>query len=162
AAPQGGYFTRAQAAEAGYSPPLLEYYIHEGRIERTGRAIFRLSHFPPGDHEDLVIAWLWSERFGTFSHETALMLHELSDALPANNRLPVPWVWVRGGPRAPAGVVLHYDDISPAEKTWKGPVPLTNALRSILDCSRASVPPTIVKQAIEQGLGRGFFTRTQL
>jgi len=162
AAPQAGYFTLAQAREAGYSPPLLAYYVRVGRLERAGRAIFRLSHFPPGEHEDLVVAWLWSERLGIFSHETALMLHELSDALPAHKHLTVPTAWEHRRLRVPAGVVLHYGDVADTDRTWKGPVPLTNALRSILDCSRASAPPTIIEQAIKQGMKRGLFTRKQL
>ncbi len=44
-----------QAASAGYSPQLLEYCIREGRVERVARGIFRLTHFPPGEHEDLTV-----------------------------------------------------------------------------------------------------------
>jgi hypothetical protein len=42
------------------------------------RGIYRLVHFPAGQHEELVVAWLWSERVGIVSHQTALALHELS------------------------------------------------------------------------------------
>ncbi len=42
------------------------------------RGVYRLVHFPVGDHEDLTAVWLWSEREGVFSHETALALHDLS------------------------------------------------------------------------------------
>src|SRR5262245_31363136 len=107
ATPQAGYFTLAQSRAAGYSPPLLEYYVREGRVERVARGIFRLAHYPPGDHEDLVVAWLWSERLGVFSHETALMLHELSDALPAKQHITVPSTWQRRRLRVPANLILH-------------------------------------------------------
>src|SRR5690606_22254431 len=79
AASQSGYVTTQQAAEAGYSRHLLYVHIRAGRITRTQRGIYRLVHFPAGDHEHLVTAWLWSEQSGVVSHETALALHELSD-----------------------------------------------------------------------------------
>lgn len=162
AAPQAGYFTRAQARTAGYSPPLLEYYIREGRAERVGRAIFRMTHFPPGEHEDLVVTWLWSERLGIFSHETALMLHELSDALPAKPHLTVPAAWERRRLRVSEGIVLHFAKVPDDEKAWKGPVPITTPLRSILDCKTANAEPKIILQAVDQGVRRGLFTRTQV
>src|SRR5688500_16948182 len=82
ASPQAGYFTLAQGREAGFSPPLLQYHVREGLLQRAGRGVFRLTRYPPGENEDLVIVWLWSDKRGVFSHETALLLHGLSDALP--------------------------------------------------------------------------------
>jgi hypothetical protein len=40
-------------------------------------------HFPAGEHEELVAAWLWSELAGVVSHQSALALHRLSDGLSA-------------------------------------------------------------------------------
>jgi hypothetical protein len=76
---QEGYFTTKQAADAGYSPQLLAKHLRARRIARAQRGIYRLVHFPAGDHEDLVIAWLWTERTGVISYQTALSLHELSE-----------------------------------------------------------------------------------
>ena len=56
AAGQAGYFTLAEANEAGYSSQLLTYYLEIGRVERWARGIFRLVHFPASDREDLVPA----------------------------------------------------------------------------------------------------------
>src|SRR5690348_10230352 len=83
ASAQEGYFTTQQAAAAGYSSQLLLKHLHAGRIKRARRGVYRLVHFPAGDHEDLTIVWLWSECKGVFSHMTALALHGLSDALPS-------------------------------------------------------------------------------
>ena len=79
---QDGHFTTAQAAEAGYSPQLLAKHLKAGRIRRVRRGVYRVVHYPAAEHEDLVVLWLWSDRTGVFSHETALFLHDLSDALP--------------------------------------------------------------------------------
>lgn len=72
AAVQDGHFTTAQAAEAGYSRPLLDHHVRAGRFVRIQRGIYRLRDFPSADHEDLVVAWLWSDQQGVVSHETAL------------------------------------------------------------------------------------------
>ena len=72
AAAQDGYFTTRQAAAAGYSRPLLARHLTSGRIVRVRRGIYRVVHYPPSDHEDLVVVWLWSGQAGVFSHETAL------------------------------------------------------------------------------------------
>jgi hypothetical protein len=43
-------------------------------------------HFPAGEHEEPVVVWLWSERQGVFSHQTALGLHGLSEGESALDR----------------------------------------------------------------------------
>lgn len=162
AAPQAGYFTLLQAREAGYSSPLLEYYLREGRAERVARGIFRIAHYPPSDHEDLVVAWLWSDRSGVFSHETALALHELSDALPARQHMTVPSAWQRRRLRVPPNLILTFADLTDSDKDWKGPVPVTTPLRTLLDCATASSPPEFVTQAASQGVKRGLFRRSEV
>src|SRR5438105_4112053 len=107
AAAQAGYVTQEQAVEAGYSPQLVRYYVREGRLERAARGVLRLVHFPPSDHEDLAVLWLWSEQRGTFSHETALMLHDLSDALPRKRHMTLPISWAKRRLRVPSGLTLH-------------------------------------------------------
>lgn len=53
---QAGYFTTKQAADAGYSSQLLLKHLRAGRVARTLRGIYRLAHFPAGEHEELVTA----------------------------------------------------------------------------------------------------------
>lgn len=158
ASAQEGHFTTAQAAIAGYSPQLLNKYLKSGRIERLRRGIYRLAHFPPGDHEDLVVLWLWSERVGVFSHETALALHQLSDVLPAKVHLTVPCSWKSRRVQVPTGVVLHLADLPEDDRTWMGPVVVTSPARTVVDCAAAHLSPEIVGQAVDQGLRRGVFT----
>ena len=162
AAAQEGHFTTAQAAEAGYSPQLLAKYLRNGRIVRVRRAVYRLVHFPPSDHEDLVVVWLWSDRAGVFSHETALALHQLSDALPAKAHLTLPASWKSRRLQVPAGVVLHFADLDDADRAWAGAVQVTTPARTVVDCAEAGVAPGLVKQAIDEGLHRGLFTEAMV
>ena len=162
AAGQEGFFTTKQAAEAGYSPQLLIHYLHTGKAIRVGRGIYRLVHFPAGEHEELVAAWLWSELAGVVSHQTALALHGLSDALPARVNLTLPGAWRRRRFRVPADVVLHHADVPPEDRAWFGAVPATNARRSLNDCAREGLSPELLRQAAQQALRRGLVTRGEL
>ncbi len=162
ASAQAGYFTTRQAAKAGYSSQLLLKHIRAGRAERTRRGIYRLVHFPTGEHEELVISWLWSEQNGIISHHTALALHGLSDILPANVHLTLPQNWRSRRFRVPDGVVLHYADVPPDDCTWFDSVPTTNPRRTINDCAREELSPDLLRQAAKQAVYRGLVTRDEL
>jgi len=162
AAGQEGLFTTKQAAEAGYSPQLLVHYVHTGKAVRVRRGIYRLVHFPAGEHEELVVAWLWSELAGVVSHQTALALHGLSDALPAHVHLTLPTAWRRRRFRVPADVVLHHADVPPEDRAWFGAVPTTHPRRSLNDCARAGLSPELLRQAAQQALRRGLVTKPEL
>jgi predicted transcriptional regulator of viral defense system len=156
---QAGYFTAKEAGEAGFSLPLLQHHLGAGRVERVQRGVFRLVNFPPTDEEGLVPTWLWSRREGTFSHETALALHRLSDVLPARLHVTVPTAWRRRRVQIPRNVVLHPADLSKDEREWKGPIEVTTPLRTVVDCSVDAVAKDLVEQAVREGVRRRFFTR---
>ena len=156
---QEGHFTTQQALDAGYSSQLLVKYLNSGKIIRVRRTVYRLKHFPPGQQEDLVALWLWSDRAGVFSHETALMLHELSDVLPARAHLTVPAKWRRRRLQVPDGVVLHYADVPKRDRAWVGAVPVTSPARTLADCAADYVSPDFLSSAISQALARGMVSR---
>jgi len=162
AAAQDGHFTTSQAVDAGYSRPLLDHHVHTGRFLRIHRGIYRLRDFPSTDHEDFVVAWLWSGQQGVVSHETALLLHGLSDVLPARVDLTVPAAWRGRRTKVPAFVHLHYGDVTDVERGWSGPVPVTKPLRTLVDCVADHVSPELVAQAVRDGLRRGLFFEAEL
>ena len=162
AAAQEGLFTTQQAAEAGYSPQLLVHHIRGGRALRLRRGIYRLVHFPAGEHEELVAAWLWSDRKGVISHQTALALHGLSDSLPAHLHLTLPASWQRRRFRVPAGVFLHFADVPQKDRSWFGAAPTTNPRRTVNDCARDGLSPEPLRHAAQQALRRGLVTKLQL
>jgi predicted transcriptional regulator of viral defense system len=159
ASAQAGHFTTQQAAEAGYSPQLLHKYLANGRVERVRRGVYRMTHFPPQDDEDLVVLWLWSDRRGVFSHETALARHDLSDLLPARIEMTLPTAWRKRRLQVPEGLSLWFADLPDSDRTWHGPVPITTPARTVNDSAAAAVSHEFVHQAIEAGLRRGLFTR---
>lgn len=155
AASQDGLFSASQAKVAKVSPQLLTKYAASGRVDRVGRALYRVRYFPAGEHEDLVSVWLWSRREGVFSHETALFLHELSDALPARAHITLPKQRRALALRAPKGVAVHQGDITEDERGWVGPIPVTSVRRTLLDCFHGTVSPELVAQASAQAAERG-------
>lgn len=162
AAAQDGLFTTQQASKAGYSRPLLAHHVDAGRFARVRRGVYRLVHFPAGEHEDLTTVWLWADQEGVFSHQTALALHDLSDVLPARVHMTVPGSWKRRRLRVPEGVVLHYGAIPPSERSWFGPVPATSPLRTLADCADASLSPDLLRAAALDALDRGLVARDEL
>ena len=158
---QSGHFTAQQAAEVGFSAQLLHAHVQSGKLERAMRGIYRLARFPPSDHEDLVVLWLWSGQRAVFSHETALSLHELSDALPARIHLTMPASTTRRK-KVPENVVMHLADLGRPDQQWLGPVPMTTPARTVLDVAASHGDAALVAQAIDQGIRGRMFTFEQV
>lgn len=159
---QDGYFTTQQAADAGYSSQLLLKHIRAGRVTRTRRGVYRLVHFPSGEHEELTVAWLWTERAGVFSHQTALSLHGLSDVLPAQIHMTLPTTWRHRRLRVPQGVVLHHGEVPSGDRVWFGPVPVTSPRRTLDDCANEHISPEQLRHAARQALRRGLVVKDDL
>jgi predicted transcriptional regulator of viral defense system len=159
---QGGHFTTKQGAEAGYSPQLLLKHLRAGRIVRVRHGVYRLVHFPAAEHEELVVVWLWSERKGVFSHQTALVLHGLSDVLPGRIHLTLPADWRRRRLRVPEDVVLHHAAVPKRDRAWVGAVPVTSPARTLVDCARDQMAPDLLRQAAQQALRRGLAAKSDL
>ena len=131
-------------------------------FRRVRRGVYRLVHFPAGDHEELTLIWLWSEQAGVFSHQTALALHDLSDVLPSRVHLTLPTGWQKRRLRVPEGVVLHWGEVQQENLSWFGPVPTTAPARTLADCASANLGPELLRQAALDALARGLVVEAQL
>lgn len=157
-----GYFTTAQAASTGYSPQALHKHVLAGRIIRVRHGIYRLVHFPAGDQEQLAVLDLWVCGQGTFSHETALAAHGLSDVMPETLHMTLPPPWRHRRLRVPAGLCLHFADVSADDKAWLGVVQITRVARTLMDCVNSGVRPDLVRSAYEQAKQRGLLNQQEL
>jgi len=158
---QSGYFRTTQAAAAGFSNQLLRKHLLAGRFTRHLRGVYRFVDVPPGEHDDLVELWLWSSGAGVFSHETALALHGLSDALPSRVHMTVPRKWSARS-AVPRILVLHFGRLPTGDRTWLGALPVTTVARTIRDAVDAGVDPDLVAQAISEGTARKMIDRSDL
>ena len=164
---QGGYFTAKQAASLGYTASKRNYHVGAGNWVREHRGIYRLAFFPAPARPDLILWWLWSRGRsdspqGVFSHRTALAIHELTDVNPAKLDLTVPPSF-RKGSAIPRVLRLHYADIGPSETEIVENVPVTTALRTILDVwLEKSMPEPSLREAFHDAKRLGKLTKAQI
>lgn len=165
AATQGGYFTARQARQFGYLAPHLSYHAATGNFARAGHGVYRLPALPLSEHDDLLRLWLWSRARddrpqAICSHQTALALHELSDAIPDANHLTVPRGFRR---KPPPGCVLHTAQLQPGEIHAFDAVPVTTPRRTLADLAGdASLPSEQFERAARRALERGMIDRSEL
>src|SRR5712691_11876098 len=139
AARQSGYFTAAQALDAGYSYPAQGYHAKRGNWLRVDRGIYRFPEWPTGPREDLVRWSLWS-RDRAHVHLT----------VPPNFRQKNP------------GVVIHRADLAPRDVEEHEGFRVTTPLRSLLDVAAGELDLDQLAQAIAEALARGMTTRRAL
>src|SRR3989338_3951726 len=85
---QGGYFTSGQALNAGYSYRLQSYHKEQKHWKEIDTGLYKLTNLPVSEYDDLIRWSLWSrDKKGNpqavISHESALVVHELGDIMPA-------------------------------------------------------------------------------
>jgi predicted transcriptional regulator of viral defense system len=154
AEPQAGYFTTLQAQAAGLTRPLLSYFVKTGRFKRVAQGIYRISQFPNSPQEDLFVAWLRTGPDSVISHDSALSVYELSDALPGEIHVIIP----RTASRRHRGLRLHTHRIQPDEITRRAGLPVTTVARTIADVAASGMAEELVHQAIADALRRGLVT----
>jgi predicted transcriptional regulator of viral defense system len=164
AAAQGGYFTAAQARQAGYAYSQQHFHVSRDNWLKIDRGLFRLRDFPPGEREDLIRWSLWSRNQksvpqAVVSHDTALTIHELSDAMPAQIHLTVPPGFRK---RVPPGCVLHKAALTPGEIEPRTGYRVTTPLRTLLDVADSPLSQEHLTRAVRDALERGLVRRRLL
>jgi predicted transcriptional regulator of viral defense system len=161
---QGGYFTAKQAKAAGYGYRHLDYHETAGNFERVGHGLYRIPTIPPTEHDDLIRLSLWSrnqkdEPQAVVSHQSALILHGLSELLPDAIHLTTPPGFRKPTPK---GCVIHKGLLTDGDvEEWTG-FRVTTPLRTLLDASESGVSLEQLVKAIEEALSRGLVRRKVL
>jgi predicted transcriptional regulator of viral defense system len=164
---QQAFFTTKQAIQAGFAEKNHAYHVRTGNWVREHRGIYRLSGFPATDRPDLMLWYLWSQNRneqpeGTYSHETALSLYELSDIMPSRLHMTVPKKFRRNS-RTPNILVLHRADLGKEETQEIQGVRVTRPLRTIADLLRTGrVDRSQLHKAVEEALRQGLFTSKEI
>jgi predicted transcriptional regulator of viral defense system len=164
---QGGFFTTRHAREAGYADNTHPHHVRSGNWIREHRGIYRLARFPLAARPDLMLWQLWAhnrrgEPQGTYSHDTALSLHGLSDAMPAKLDMTVPPGFQRMV-AIPTVLRLHSGRLDKDDTETTDGVRVTTALRTLVDViveDRLAVELQI--QALREAFRRGLVTARQL
>jgi predicted transcriptional regulator of viral defense system len=164
---QDGYFTASQANDAGFGRSGQSYHVKAGNWLRVAHGIYRLNHFPETDTCHLVPWWLWSRGRdgiprGVYSHETALVLHELTDANPARLHMTVPPDFRRSAP-IPGILRLHKAKLPSKEVVAGRGYSVTTALRAIRDCATSgTVQRGQLERALVEAQSKGLITRREI
>jgi predicted transcriptional regulator of viral defense system len=161
---QGGYFTAKQAKDAGYNYPHLDYHVRRGNFVRMGHGLYRLPELPTSEHDDLIRLSLWSrdrqdQPQAVVSHQSALVLHELSDLLPTKTYLTVPPGFRK---KAPEGCALHKEALPPSDVEERQGFRATTPLRTLLDVARGEISQEQLERAVTDALDRGLVRRGRL
>lgn len=159
---QQGYFTAAQARDAGVHQVQLAQLAKSGDIERVSRGVYRLARYPLSPLGQYMEAALWPQVRrpdvrAVISHASALALYGLSDVSPAKVHVTLPAA-LRVRRAVPRHLVLHYADLAPDDVREVEGVPVTTPARTIRDVHADHLGPTLVRQAIADGRRRGELT----
>ena len=148
AADSHGYFTTAQARDAGVDPKSLSALAHRGRLRRISHGVYRIARFPESEYDYLTEALLWPLASVTaLCRESALVAYGISDANPRKIHVLVPKTY-RTHRDVPPQLELHQADFREEELwDWNG-LKVTSPTKSIEDCRDANVRPDIVEGAV--------------
>jgi predicted transcriptional regulator of viral defense system len=150
---QGGYFTTDQARKAGLSLHALAALQQAGHLEREQYGVYRLARWPASKLPGLWRTFLWATRTdsrATFSHRTALELHEVSDLNPAKIDVTFP-IGVRVRATKPPAVVIHRHDIPEGDIEHRDGLRLTKLYRTLLDLATDGLARDAVVDVLDQG-----------
>jgi predicted transcriptional regulator of viral defense system len=162
-----GYFTMAQALEAGLARSTHCYHVKVGNWLREHRGIYRLRQYPHTENGQLVLWSLWSrdrhgKPQGVYSHTTALALRDLSDANPSKLHMTLPPSFRRNS-ETPTVLVLHKSRLEPQEVIRERGYAITTPMRAILDSAASGdADMSMLEQALTEGRRRGLITRTEI
>ena len=153
AEPRSGWITSADAIDAGVSRQQLARYAASGVLRRSRYGIYRFRDFPAQPFEDVIEACLWAGPEAVASHETALSIYGLSEAMPASIHVTVP----HRLRKKRAGVIIHVAPCPPPDIDTRDSVPITSAVRTIREIATITTVDevaSIVREAEESGLLR--------
>lgn len=153
AVPRSGWITAADANDVGVSRQQLARYAESGVLRRSRYGIYRFRDFPAQPFEDVIEACLWAGPLAAASHETALAIYDLGDAMPASIHITVP----QRLRKKRMGVIVHVANCAKADVETRDGVPITSAVRTIRDIAAISTiqdVASIVREAEECGLLR--------
>lgn len=164
AADQSGYFTAMQARDAGYSYQAQHYHVIAGDWIRIASGLYRLRDYPSQSREELVALTLRSrnrsgEPQGTASHETALTVHEISDANPEKIHLTVPPGFRK---RMPPSVTLHRGVLTPADWEERAGFRVTTPLRTLVDIASSPVSWPLLAGAVRDAIRSGLIRKKNI
>ena len=148
--------TTKEVEKSGIPRHYLTLFVREGLLERVSQGIYVK---PDVFEDDMYILQMKSQKV-IFSHETALILHELTDRIPIDCSVTVPYGY-NGSSLRKSGVVvhsvkkqLHLMGTTEVETTFGRKVIAYNKERTICDIirNRNNMDVAVLNEAIKMYL----------
>lgn len=152
-----GYFTTKEAIAHNISHQLLRHHAESGTLQKVAHGVYRLKRFPSRPFEDVTVATLWAGEDAVASHETALAVHGVGDAMPSVIHVSLPRRF-RGKRQ---GVVVHISQLSPKDLILREAVPVTTVLRTLFDVA-LDTDVFIARTALSDAVAKGLVTRKEV
>jgi predicted transcriptional regulator of viral defense system len=161
AADHYGFLTVEQARDAEVSHKTLHAMVRRGTLEHVSNGLYRVAAISPAPRAQYMEASLWPRGLqGIISHDSALVLHDLSDVNPTRIHVTVPSRHRILRPVPPLYVV-HHADLAANEVEYVEGIPATTPSRTIRDCYQAHLGPALIRQAVEDAVRRGMISAAQ-
>lgn len=148
---QAGFFTSTQARGIGYTAQSQKYHADRGTWVRVERGLYRLADWPSDESDSYTRWYVWGEREGVLSHDSAAAIHGLGDLDPHSVHLTFP----TARRTRLSGVTLHDADIPAADVTERAPVRLTTPTRTVLDLADSPITQEQFSELLGDSLDRG-------
>ncbi len=160
-----GLLTSKEARAAGIQDSVLVRLAQRGRLERMTRGVYRIAHYPSDRLAQYREAVLWAkasqgpERIA-LSHETALLLYDISDANPSRVNLTVP-TSARLRRKCPEWVAIHRANLSLQDIGEHEGLPVTTVSRSIMDVLLATHRIDVARQSVSKAVREGLLNSAE-
>jgi predicted transcriptional regulator of viral defense system len=160
-----GLLTSKEARAAGIQDSVLVRLAQRGRLERMTRGVYRIAHYPSDRLAQYREAVLWAkasqgpERIA-LSHETALLLYDISDANPSRVNLTVP-TSARLRRKCPEWVAIHRANLSLQDIGEHEGLPVTTVSRSIMDVLLATHRIDVARQSVSEAVREGLLNSAE-
>lgn len=160
-----GLLTSKQARDAGILDSVLVRLAQRGRLERTARGVYRISHYPQARLSQYREAVLWAGASQgpenvALSHETSLAVYGISDANPSVIHITVPKL-ARLRREQPKWIAIHRADLAPEDVAIHEGLPLTSIAKTVSDILALSGRADLVRRAIADARKEGYIGKPE-
>lgn len=153
---QHGYVTVEDARAIGGTPMALVMLAKRGTLEHVDRGLYRVPDLavgPLAQPQEAVLRLPGA----VLSHDTALELMDLADVNPRKVHVTTPRGY-RVRKHLPGWLVVHRDELEPADVTEHDGLPMVTPTRAIIDAVTDDLGARFVNQALETARRRNLLT----
>lgn len=147
---QSGFFTSSQAREVGYTAQSQKYHADRGNWVRIERGLYRLADWPSQESDSYTRWFVWGEREGVLSHDSAAALHGIGDLDPGSVHLTFPTL----RRTRLSGVTVHVAQLPETDVLSHGTVLVTSPSRTVLDLADSPITQEQFSELLRDALER--------